>query len=74
MQIKLSGTNKEPSEEESSFIKKSVWHDSGTDFFTMVQTFLLHDVCNLNELIKKMSFGDFWPSAISVLELGDHQS
>lgn len=31
-QIGFSGTNKEPSEEENSFIKKSVWHDNGTDF------------------------------------------
>lgn len=38
---------------------------------TMVQTFLSHDTCNLNELIKKMSFGYFWSSGISVLELGD---
>lgn len=36
----------------------------------MVQAFLLHDGCNLNELIKKMSFGDFC-SAISFLESGD---
>lgn len=37
----------------------------------MVQTFLLHDGCNLNELIKNMSFGDFCSSVLSLLEPAD---